>query len=278
MVQSWAALDARLRAACAEGGAVSVWAGRIDGAPTYEHDSTTPHYAASTMKLPLAIAALRQVARGDIALERAVRVHNDFASVADGSTFSLDELDDQDPSTWRALGGTRTVAELVESAIVHSGNLATNLLLDVVGHDEVAEVLRLAGCTAATIVGRGIEDMRAREAGITNTVTARDLGVVMAAVARREPALGGAAVLAPVEEVLSRQEHRNQIPAGLPHGVRTANKTGWVTGVSHDVCLVRPTDRPPFVLAVCTTVDLSEDDAAALVAAVAHDYWEATGP
>ncbi len=50
-----------------------------------------------------------------------------------GRSFAMDEDDDQDPETWAALGGTRTVTELVEHAITRSGNLATNLLLDRVG-------------------------------------------------------------------------------------------------------------------------------------------------
>ncbi len=54
----------------------------------------------------------------------------------------MDVDDDQDPETWAALGGTRTLRQLAEHAITHSGNLATNLLLDVVGREEVAHVLR----------------------------------------------------------------------------------------------------------------------------------------
>ncbi len=115
--------------------------------------------------------------------------------------------------------------------------------LDVVGLDEVAEVLRIVGCSPATVVGRGIEDAAARTAGITNTVTAADLGLVMAAVGRREPALGGDQVLAPVEAMLARQVHVDQVPAGLPPGTPTASKSGWIPGVSHDVALVRPARR-----------------------------------
>ena len=271
-------LDSRLdRAASdfAEGTAVSVWLGGLDGRSRYEHDALVPHYAASTMKLPLVIAAFRRVVRGELDLEAPVTVTGTFASVLDGSSFTLDESEDQDPVTWAAVGGTRTVRELAEQAITHSSNIATNLLVDVVGLAEVAEVLRLAGCSPRTVVGRGIEDARARAAGITNTVTAADLGVLMAAVGRRESALGGAAVLGPVEQLLDGQLHVDQVPAGLPPGTPIASKSGWVPGVSHDVALVRPPGQDPFVLAVCTTIDLDETDAAAFVAGVARDVWRA---
>ncbi|MEW1955905.1 serine hydrolase [Terrabacter sp. NPDC080008] len=257
---------------------VSVWLGDLDGRSRYERSSLAPHYAASTMKLPLVIAAFRRVARGEIDLAAPVQVTATFASVLDGSPFSLDESEDQDPQTWGAVGATRTVLELAEAAITQSSNIATNLLIDVVGLGEVAEVLRIVGCSPATVVARGIEDAVARQAGITNTVTAADLGLVMAAVGRREQALGGEAVLGPVEELLSRQVHVDQVPAGLPTGTPTASKSGWIPGVSHDVALVRPVGEDPFVLAVCTTVDLDETSAAALVAEVAREVWAAEHP
>lgn len=278
MAPDFSRLLARLDEEVAAGGLVSVWAGTLDGSPVFEFDSLKTHYAASTMKLPVVVAAWRRAVRGELALDQRVPVVNVFASAADGSPFSIDEADDQDPDTWAALGAEVTVAQLAEHAVIHSGNLATNLLLDVVGLDEVQQVLRRAGCSASTVVARGIEDLAARAAGISNVVTARDLAVLMAAIGRRDEALGGESVCGPVEAILARQVHRDQIPAGLPHGLTVANKTGWVTGLSHDVALVRPKDRAPFVLAVCTTTEHSEEAAAALVAAIARGYWEATGP
>jgi beta-lactamase class A len=41
---------------------------------------------------------------------------------------------------------------------------------------------------------------------------------------------------------------------------------------------VRPAGEEPFVLSVCTTIDLAETEAAALVAEVARDVWRAEHP
>ena len=275
MSSPFPSLHARLDALTPPGAIVSVWLGDLDGAPRFVHDEAAGHYAASTMKLPLVIAAHRRVVRGELDLDASYRVHNDFSSVLDGSTFHIDDADDQDPETWAAIGSTRTLRELAGHAITHSSNLATNLLFEIVGFDEVAEVLRIVGCSPVTIVARGIEDAVAREAGVTNTVTAADLGLVMAAVGRRDEALGGEAMLAPVEEALAGQLHVDQIPAGLPAGTPTASKSGWIPGVSHDVAIVRPKGEAPFVLAVCTTIDLPEPDGAAFVADIARAVWSA---
>ena len=72
---------------------VSVWLGDLDGRPRYEHDALASHYAASTMKLPLVIAAFRRVVRGELDLDAAVSVTGRFASVLDGSPFDLDETE-----------------------------------------------------------------------------------------------------------------------------------------------------------------------------------------
>ncbi|HET7397940.1 MAG TPA: serine hydrolase [Intrasporangium sp.] len=271
-VSPFRGLEALLESAGGSGATVSVWWSDLLGV-RFARAATVPHDAASTMKLPLVVAAMRRAARGELQLSAPVHVHNEFRSVADGSTYSLDPAKDQDPGTWGALGGTRTVLQLADHALAQSGNLAANLLLDVVGLPEVSRVLQTVGCSPATAIARGIDDATAREAGITNTVTAADLGLIMAAIGRRDTALGGPMVCAPVEAMLARQVHRNMIPAGLPGSVPSANKTGWVPGVAHDVCLVRPVYRPPFVLSVCTTTGLDDAAGAALVASVAREVW-----
>ena len=257
------ALIARGGPAVRDGGpVVSMWLGDLDGRVIVERDADVPHYAASTMKLPLLVAALRRHESGELDLDHPVPVHNRFASAADGSGFSLDRADDQDDETWAALGEQRTLRTLAEHMTVKSGNLATNLVLEHVGAGAVAEVLSDAGASPTTVLTRGIEDAVAREAGLDNLVTAEDLGRVLC---RVRPS---------VEEVLARQEHRDGIPAGLPEGTYVANKTGWVDGVTHDVALVRPDGRPAYVLVVLTTVDVSEDDAHRCIAGISRAVWD----
>jgi beta-lactamase class A len=253
-------------------GQLSVWLGGVDGETALALEDDVAHYAASTMKLPLLVAAYRRAERGEIDLDRAVAVRNDFASVLDGSPFSLDRADDQDDQTWDRIGSTMTLRELACHCVVRSGNLATNLLLECVGSGEVATVLADAGCSGTTALPRGIEDAAAREGGLDNVVTAHDLALVMCGVADRS--LAEERTCADIEEVLARQEHRDKIPAGLPEHTYVANKTGWVEGVAHDVALVRPEDRAPYVLAVCTTLDVPEDAANELIAGLSRAVWD----
>lgn len=253
-------------------GTFSVWLGSLDGAPAFARDADVQHYAASTMKLPLLVAAYRRHDAGELDLDMEVPVHNRFRSAADGSPFSMDQEEDQDDETWARIGTTCSLRVLARHATVKSGNLATNLLLERVGAEAVAAVLADAGCSPATTLPRGIEDLAAREAGLNNLVTAADLGLVMAGIGARR--LAAPATCAEVEDVLAAQEHRDKIPAALPAGTWVANKTGWVDGLAHDVALVRPEDRPAYVLVVCTTADVPESDATAVITDISALVWD----
>lgn len=253
-------------------GTVSVWFGDIAGRPSYTRHELEPHYAASTMKLPLLVAAYRRHERGEIDLDAGVPVHNEFRSVADGSGYALQQSDDQDDETWDQIGSTVALRQLLVRAIVRSGNLATNLVLEHVGAGEVAAVLVDAGCSGTTTLPRGIEDAGARRAGLDNVVTAQDLARVMCGIAARTLALEHTCT--DIEAVVAQQEHRDKIPAGLPRNTYVANKTGWVDGVAHDVALVRPDGAAAYVLVVCTTVALPEETASELIALVSRRIWE----
>jgi beta-lactamase class A len=251
---------------------VSVWLGAPGRGATYTHEADRVHYAASTMKLPLLVAAYRRQERGELDLDTEVPVHNQHRSAYDGSPFALDQADDQDDDTWARIGATASLRRLARHAAVKSGNLATDLLLEHVGTDEVAAVLRDAGCSAATALPRGIEDAPARSAGMDNLVTAADLARVLGSVAARW--IATPRTCEEVERVLAAQEHREQVPAGLPAGTYVANKTGWVDGVAHDVALVRPERHPAYVLVVCHTADEDERTLYAANAAVSAAVWE----
>jgi len=253
-------------------GTVSVWCGDLAGRPSYVLEPDAGHYAASTMKLPLLVAAYRDHARGVLDLEETVPVHNRFRSALDGSQFSLAQDEDQDDETWARLGSQASLRVLVRHSVVHSGNLATNLVLERVGPEAVDSVLRDAGCSERTTLPRGIGDAAAREAGLDNVVTAADLARVMCAVAAGT--LAPAEACRAMEAVLAEQQHRDKIPAGLPPSTYVANKTGWVDGVAHDVALVRPEGSAPYVVAVCTTTGLPDDEASRLIAGISRTIWQ----
>ncbi len=267
-VQMEAVIDRLAGQLASAGGTVSVWWGRPGSGPAYARLADVPHYAASTIKLPLLLAAYQLADGGDLDLDEPVAVHDDFASVV-GGRFVMDRGYDNDEEPWQRLGGWASLRWLCRRMIVRSSNLATDLVLEQVGHPAVAAALATCG-TTGTALRRPICDDAAAAAGLTNPVTANDLAAVLGALVTERAASAPAS--AEMLAVLEAQEYRDEIPAGVPAGTPVASKSGWVPGVLHDAACVRPPDAPAYLLVVCTT-GLQEEPARELIRAVAAASW-----
>jgi beta-lactamase class A len=225
------------------------------------------HYAASTVKLAILIAALAEGAAGRLDLERPLVVVDEFPTDV-GGTFVMDAADDQDDALWERRGVTVPVSVLLGRMIVDSSNIATNLVLAHLGFDAVHRTLARAG-TGGVTLGHFIGDRDARSRG-GNRVTAEALARLLALLAA-----GRLLAPAPTDRalaLLARQVHRSRIPAGLPAGTWAAGKPGWTDDVEHDVALVRPISGTEYVLAVCTTRVGS--GAAEIIARISGETWD----
>jgi beta-lactamase class A len=266
------ALDAELAALP---GTISVWYGPPGGPAVHARAADATHYAASTMKLPVLVALHRAADEGRLDLAAEIEVRNEFASARAGApAFACRRDYDNDDAVWDRLGGTAPLGWLARRMVVRSSNLAANLVLEQVGRAATDAVWRLVGATAS-VVGRGIEDVAAAEAGITNLVTAADLAALLGALHRGR--LASPAAGRDMLETLLAQEVTEDLAAGLPSGTRVAHKNGWITGVRHAAGLVLPEDAPPFVVVVCATTPLATndgaDEACQIVARVAAAAW-----
>ncbi len=231
----------------------------------------SPHYAASTVKLAILVAALAEVVADRLALAQELEVRDAFPSAV-GGTFTLRQADDQDDATWSRLGDGLPVGVLLERMVADSSNIATNLVAEQIGFDPVRQAMA-AACAHDMTMNRLIGDERAEAAGVTNIATAWGLARLMGALD------AGQLLPAPAAEqaldLLARQRHRRMIPAGLPAGTWSASKGGWTAAVNHDVALVRPERAPAYVLAVCTTTGLGEaaERLVARLSAVTWEHW-----
>ena len=207
-------------------------------------------HAASTMKVPVMVQLFRDADAGLLDLDDSLTVHATFPSLVDGSPFAVGKEDDSDSTLYARLGGRASLRELLELMITRSSNLATNLLIERVGAARAQTTARALGAWSIQVL-RGVEDGLAYRAGLNNTTTARDLGVLLLAIAQRRAASEAAcdSMLA----ILGRQEFNEGIPAGVPVGTRVAHKTGWIGEVVyHDAAVVYPARGGWYVLTVLT--------------------------
>lgn len=230
----------------------------------------TAFHAASTMKIPVMIEVLRRAQQGAFTLDQGILLINQFRSLADGSPFSLDAKDDGDSSLYLRVGQRVPVREMLRLMIVRSSNLATNQLIELVGAAHVTAGAHALGATRTQVL-RGVEDQKAFDAGMINTITAGDLATLMVAIENGRVLSPESSAL--MRDILLGQEFNEKIPAGLPPGTRVAHKTGEITAVSHDAAIVYPAGRKPYVLVVLTRGIRDGKESATLIADVSRIVW-----
>jgi beta-lactamase class A len=231
-------------------------------------------HAASTMKVPVMIEVFRQAAAGHFTLEDTVPVKNEFKSIADSSIYHLSREDDSQQELYRQIGAHRTLYALMYEMIIMSSNLATNIIIEKVGAENVTQTAHALGAPHIQVL-RGVEDEKAFEKGWNNTTTAYDLLVLFEKIAE------GRAVSADASQamikILLDQHFNNVIPAHLPPEVKVAHKTGEITGVRHDAGIVFLPDGRKYVLVLLSKQlpDIGQGiQAMANVSAIVYRYMQ----
>jgi len=232
-------------------------------------------HAASTMKVPVMMEIFRQAAAGKLSLDQRIWVKNDFASIVDGSHYSLTPDSDSDQSLYTKAGQTVTIRELMRLMITVSSNLATNLLIERVTPERVMDLMHTIGAEHIRVL-RGVEDGKAFQQGLNNTTTARDLMIILRRIAERRAVSAKAS--ADMIKIMLDQKFNEGIPAGLPQNARVSHKTGSITRINHDAAIVYPSGRKPYVLVVLTRGIEDENLAHQLIADISRMIYEyATG-
>ena len=223
-------------------------------------------HAASTIKVAVLLAIFRAVDEGRLRLDDSLHVRNRFISAADGFPFRLDSDSDALPKLYQAIGRTVNISALAEGMIAASSNLATNLLLDLVGVEYARNVLREAQVSGVEL-RRGVEDHAAHQRGIDNQVTADGLLTLLCAVRgnflsteSREHAI----------RILLAQRFKSMIPAGLPAHATVAHKTGEISTACHDMGIVYLPERQPYIAVILTEFDSEQDGRRETVAAISE--------
>lgn len=239
-----------------------------EGVPVAEGFRLNPEtvfHAASTMKVPVMIEAFRQAEAGGRSLDAPIPVVNRFTSIVDGSPYQMSVSDDSDGLVYQAIGKTMTLRELVTASITVSSNLATNILIEVLGAENVRKTVEALGGHGMVVL-RGVEDQKAFDQGLNNETTAKGLMVLLEKIATGQ-AVSRAASRS-MSDILRMQQFTDGIPAGLPPGVPVGHKTGNITRIHHDAGIVYA--EKPYVLVVLTRGIADQDVSAKLIADISR--------
>lgn len=228
-------------------------------------------HAASTIKVPVLLGVFDAIEQGRFKLYSRIHVRNRFLSVVDGSPYRVQSSRDANADVHAARGRTMMIRELAEHMIVTSSNLATNLLIDVVGLEHIQETLSRLHLRGIDL-RRGVEDESAWEAGINNRITADGLCGALRLIEEGEAISEAASAL--MLEILHKQRFRGGIPAGLPDDARVANKTGEMSTVAHDGGIVYIEGRRPYVVVILTEWENGGDGRQVAIARISRAIYD----
>jgi beta-lactamase class A len=219
-------------------------------------------YPASMIKVPIAAALA-------LAYEDGRHRPSDRVRVAAGTVTTNDA-----PSPF-VLDYEATLDEAGRAMISASDNVATNLLIDVLGRDWISVACRERLGLSATTVRRKLSGslplIDDPEASGRNTHPAADATTLFSAIARER---GGRFNW--IYDALAAQVWNDKIPAGLWPGDRFAHKTGDTDEASHDGGILTLADGRAYVLVIYSSLP-STPESDARIARFTRTLREALG-
>lgn len=193
--------------------------------------------AASVIKLFVMTEAFVRFEEGTLSTDRIIRMKREDCVPSCGALTYLHD------------GIEVTVLDLVTLMIIFSDNTATNVLIDLLGIEEINRTIRRMGYRD-TVLQRKMYDTEKSKRGIQNYITAAETGRLL-----REMYQGRLVSRQASEKMISilkNQQLCSKIPfylQALPEEPEIAHKTGEDCGITHDVGIVYA--KQPFIVCYC---------------------------
>lgn len=207
-------------------------------------------YAASVIKVPIMAAVFSDEERMELALtDQIIQKEEDFV----GGSGVLQHL---------TPGTSLSIKDIVMLMIIQSDNTATNILIDRVGREHIAQTMREVGMEKSTFYNKLM--MNNPNPKGFNQITANDIGRLLKLMATGE--LVSEKASKQMIAMMKKQQIKDCLPEKLPspysnfnNGMtpwELAHKTGWIPGTRHDVGIFYVGERK----LIATVLSKEEDD------------------
>jgi len=192
----------------------------------YTHNPLLKMRSASIIKLLILAKCAERFAEKSLTKDTIIQI-----SEPDKVPFSL--VSDLSTNAWR-------LDDLAMLMIILSDNTATNVLIDLLGFDQINEVAKKLGLEN-TVLQRKMMDFESAQKGIDNFTSLMD--TVNLLELYYNGSIGNETESHWMLDTLKKQKHRTMLCRYLPETVEIAHKTGLNDGIQHDVGFMRINDR-----------------------------------
>ena len=243
------------------GGIAGLYVHDLDSGYSYGVRQDEKFFSASVIKIPVMISVYRKVDQGDLEFSQEVEIKEEDWAAGAGWL------------QWKKAGTKQTVGDLLVLMMTQSDNVATNALVRTVGGaDHVNEVARSLGAKN-TLLRQKLSSERAAVPDLDNHTTPRDMGLMLEKIARGEAARPQSCKY--MMDLMYSDKLDWWLDAGLPQGVNSANKAGWLYKVYSDMGIVNADGRR-YVVSIMSKYgpeDVKEGEL--LIEDLSRATWEA---
>ncbi|HTD38074.1 MAG TPA: serine hydrolase [Candidatus Limnocylindrales bacterium] len=193
--------------------------------------------AASTIKIPVMVEVFKQLVAGNFDLNTKLTLRRSDKDWGSGDLCDA------------PVGRSYPVSRLLSLMIDVSDNTATNMLIRLVGRQNINETMSDYGLTHTKLR----DFIRSEGDGIRWALRSSpaDMAHLLGVMAKDQliDEWSSRQMIA----ILRGQQHNSLLPAPLPAGTTVAHKTGTLHDTLNDVGIVNPQSEDPYVIAVMTT-------------------------
>ncbi|WP_052343656.1 serine hydrolase [Bacillus massiliigorillae] len=209
-----------------------------------EHNSSVITSSASTIKIPLLIEALRQCEEGRLHLGMMISIPKRDIVGGAGVLQSL-------------VVTSLSLRDLLALMIIVSDNTATNLVIDVLGLEQIKNGYKRIGLHS-TSVQRKMMDFESLKNGKDNLISAEDLHKCLLII--NEPSILRKDSQKVMHEMLEKQQFREKLPYYMDESLMwIGNKTGELPGVEHDCAIIKYGPHTVYAVILCSDLEQQQD-------------------
>jgi len=179
--------------------------------------------SASTIKLVIMSELLRQVKENKLSLDQTIVLTDKMKTSGDGILKELNT------------GHEFTLQEILVLMIIISDNMATNILIDIVGVDNVNIMAQKLGLMR-TRLQRKMMDSAAAKCGRDNYTSANDMLHILELIYKGENIDKYYSSI--MLDILKKQQVSGRLNLYLPKDIVIAHKTGGLDKLEHDVGII----------------------------------------